>query len=139
MTVFVIIFSLIMLGVGGLVKRSPELISGYNTMSAEKRQNVDLQAVGNLLFKGFRLIAGLMIAAYFACIAAGLRVQSPLLWLLWLAPLFIITLVLLVLMQKYDKNPRGWFAKYWSVGLLAAIFAGVALLMLKNVPPVHPW
>jgi hypothetical protein len=133
MDLFVVIFSLFIALTGWLMKAQPNLISGYSTMSAEKKKNVDIQAVGNLFCKGFLLIGASMIALY--AIFRWLLDMTAVAQGVWLAPIFIITPVLIVMAQKYDKNPRGGFAKYWQAGLITVIFALVATMIVWGVQP----
>jgi hypothetical protein len=133
MDVFVIIFSLFTALTGWLMKAQPNLISGYNTMSAEKKKNVDIQAVGNLFCKGFLLAGTSMIALY--AIFNWLLDMPAVAQGVWLAPILIITPVLIVMAQKYDKNPRGRFAKYWAACLVGALTVGIVIMIVWGVQP----
>jgi hypothetical protein len=101
--VLVILPSLILFGLGYLIRfrKAYGLISGYNTMSPEKKQNVDVarlgKLVGNFCFAmGVVLLAGLLLLV-FDFTAAGFGVLAL------LVPLIVY---LLVTAQKYDSNNR---------------------------------
>ena len=48
-----LIIGLFHIGVGFLVKSSPDVIAGYNTMSKEKKKNVDVAGLSSFMKKGF--------------------------------------------------------------------------------------
>lgn len=75
------------------------LISGYNTMSKKQKENVDAEGLGKLMGNFMFLIAGLMFASGIAQ-QYGNRLL-PLVFMLSIVPL---TIVLIILAQKYDHN-----------------------------------
>ena len=60
MDILNIIVGLFMIGIGFLVKSSPSLIAGYNTMSEEKKKNVDIVGLSTYMRNSF-IIIGLSI------------------------------------------------------------------------------
>lgn len=132
MDVFVIFFAIFMAGIGLFVKKYPNMISGYNTMSKEKLKNVDLQAVGTLFYKGFLLIGVSMVVLYFFFRLLGMPLVAQ---IVWLAPLFVITPVLLLKAQKYDSNRRSNFMKYLPAGIVIVLFVGTSILLAAGLQP----
>ncbi len=124
-----------MAAVGLLMKKYPNMISGYNTMSAEKKKNVDIQAVGNLFCKGFLLIGALMIVLY--ALFRWLLDMPAVAHGVWIAPMLLITPVLLVMARKYDKNPRGKVAKYWPAWIVGVLTVGITIMIVWGVQPTN--
>lgn len=77
------------------------LISGYNTMSKKQKENVDTEGLGKLMGNFMFLIAGLMLIS-------GIAQQNGyrLLTLMFMLSIIPITIVLIILAQKYDHNIR---------------------------------
>ncbi len=133
MGVFVIFYSLLWAGIGWFVGKHPETIAGYNTMRNEKRRNVDIQAVGNLVRKGFRVMSVAMVVLWFSLRLSGQPVRVAILGLF--ASVFIGTPVLLLSVRKHDKNPRGGWKYYLTAGVIFSLFlAAAAYVMLKPSP-----
>jgi hypothetical protein len=132
MDVLVVIIALFLVGIGQLVKKYPDTISGYSTMSKDKRKNVDIQSVGNLLNKGFLLIAAAMLVLYFIFRLSGMQVAA---FIGFTAPIFIGTPVLLAMAQKYDKNVRGKFAKYLPAGIIVLLAVAIGAWTTMDARP----
>ena len=56
MIILNIVTGLFLVGMGFLVKSYPNLISGYNTLSPEKKKNVDIKGLSTYLRNGLVLI-----------------------------------------------------------------------------------
>jgi len=103
------------------------LISGYNTMSKERKKQVDIEALayfmGNCLF----LIAGLQfLGAYFYYIEIPVVSQ--------LAPLVVVALIIYMLIkaQKHDSgalNPDGTMKKSTKL-ILGTVFILFVVLVI---------
>ncbi len=128
MGVVVIVFSLLWLGIGQFIKKYPELLAGYNTMSPEKKRNVDIQAVGKLFCRGFQIMAAAMVVIYFGLQLAGLPMQTAVAG--FLAVIFLGTSVLLVMARKHDKNLRSGLKYYLTAGVILFLFLGAVALFL---------
>ena len=128
MGVVVIVFSLAWVGIGWSMKKYPELIAGYNTMSPEKKRNVDIQAVGNLFYRGFCIMAALMVALYFSLQLAGLPMQTAMVG--FLAVIFLGTPVLLIMARKCDKNPGTGLGYYLTAGIMLSLILVATALYL---------
>ena len=53
MDILNLIVGLFMIGVGFLVKSSPDLMAGYNTMPKDKKENVDIESLSTFMRNGF--------------------------------------------------------------------------------------
>ncbi len=103
------------------------LISGYNTMSKEKRKNVDTEPLGRLMGNFMFLLGGAMILGA-VLISTGLRTAGM---VLIIATLFILTPYVMIKAQKYDKNslePDGSMKK--STKLTLGVFLGFLVIIL---------
>ena len=103
MGIIVIIISIIFIGIGFLVKSSPNLISGYSTMSAEEKQNVDIEKLSTLLRNGFIAIALANVLVYYIFVFLDMQ--------LWADSSLIFTIfggiiILILKSNKYDKNKK---------------------------------
>lgn len=75
------------------------LISGYNTMSKEKKENVDIEKLGKLM-GNFSIIIGIL----FIIAAIAQNQGNGLLTSISLFSIFTLTVILIIYAQKYDKN-----------------------------------
>ena len=128
MGLVVILFSLAWVGIGRFMKKYPDLISGYNTMSPEKKMNVDIQAVGDLFCRGFQFMATATVVIYFGLRLAGLSMQTAMAG--FLAVIFLGTPVLLVMARKHDKNPRSGLRYYLTAGIMLSLILAATALCL---------
>ncbi len=117
------------------------LIAGYNTMSREKKKNVDTEGLGRALgYYGYANAAVFLLTGILD--AAGIKLgMTP-------AMVFfaVTTLVMLVRTQKYDGNlydaqgqlrPGAGKKLAVSLGVMGITLAGVALLMLYLAQPIQ--
>lgn len=103
MEIFRLIFGLSIIGIGFILKKYPNLISGYSTMSEEKRKNVDIESVSTVMKKGMIIIGTVMIIGANICSWLGLPTLAD---IFLIGPLLIGVLILQILVQKYDKNKQ---------------------------------
>lgn len=54
-----------MIGIGFLVKLSPNMLAGYNRMSEEKKKNVDIDGLSTYMRNGFVAIGLAIIIGYY--------------------------------------------------------------------------
>lgn len=138
---YVIIFvGILCIVLGVLVKyfKCYWLIAGYNTMSKEKRKNVDTESLGRLmgnfmfLLGGTIIIGGILIFTGFKTIGT----------MLIIVPMFILTPYVMVKSQKYDKNslePDGSMKKSTKltlgviIGLTSIIFIFIVVFYIYGV------
>ncbi|MBA3986584.1 MAG: DUF3784 domain-containing protein [Flavobacteriales bacterium] len=60
-----LLFGLVMIGTGFLVKLFPNLIAGYNTMSKDEKKNVDIEGLSTFLRNGFIAMGLIIIFGYY--------------------------------------------------------------------------
>lgn len=101
MEIFSIVMGLFFIGLGYLVKASPDMISGYNTMSKEKKENVDIDGLSTFLRNGFITIGLIIIVGYWFFKLIGLSVISN-----SLTPISILVgvLILAIYPNRFDHN-----------------------------------
>ncbi len=100
------------------------LISGYNTMSKEKKKNVDIEPLGRLM-GNFMILIGIIILASGVASEFDFKLLSSGLMMLILP----ITIGLIVFAQKYDHNNEKKKKKN-KTGLIAIISITLALTVL---------
>jgi hypothetical protein len=101
MAIISIIIGLFLIGLGFLVKASPDLISGYNTMSKEKKRNVDIAGLSTFLRNGLITIGSTTIVGYslFKLIGLSLIANSVM-------PVSILVgvIILVIYQNRFDHN-----------------------------------
>ncbi|MFT7162130.1 MAG: glucose uptake protein GlcU [Bacteroidia bacterium] len=119
----------IFIAIGFIAKAFPDSIAGYNTMSAEKKKNVDIDGLSTV-GRNCMIIAGvsiIVIPTFFRLI----HVQVNEVIFLMGIPLVMVS-VLLVLSQKYDHNKKTTLEKLFPFVLVLGIFVFVGFKMLKT-------
>ncbi|MFY0650907.1 MAG: DUF3784 domain-containing protein [Cyclobacteriaceae bacterium] len=126
MTIVNFLVGAFLIGLGFLVKSNPDLIAGYNTMSEEKRKNVDIDGLSTMMRNCLVAMGGLLILIHFLLAALNMRSILPLFMIIHI---FSFTCVMVVLAQNYDKNKKSWLKKYFGVLLVVgiALFVGFKL------------
>ncbi|NLN37879.1 MAG: DUF3784 domain-containing protein, partial [Bacteroidales bacterium] len=59
-----LIMGLLFIGLGFLVKAYPGLIAGYNTLSPEKKKNVDIDGLSRYIRNGLIIMGMVIMAGY---------------------------------------------------------------------------
>ena len=90
---------LVFMGIGIKYFKWYFLISGYNTMSKVQKEKVDVEGLGNLMGNFLFLLAGIT-ALGFILHYTGYKIMAFLAFLSYLP----ITIILLIIGQKYDHN-----------------------------------
>jgi len=131
MGIIVIIISIVFIGIGFLVKSSPNLISGYSTMSAEEKQNVDIIGLSTVLRNGFILIALANLVVYFTLYFLNFQfiADSSLIF-----TIFGGIIILILKSNKYDTNKNSRrknnfvviFLSITAIGISALFYYGTA-------------
>ena len=94
---------LLFAGIGFLCKAQPDLIAGYNTMSKEEKQNVDIEELSTLLRNGLIIIGGIIIICSVVLEIFNLEILNT----IFPTPVIIIgVIILLNKCQKYDHNKK---------------------------------
>ena len=90
-----------MIGIGFLVKSSPDLIAGYNTMPKEEKKNIDIEGLSTFMRNGLITIGLSIIIGYYIFKWIGFTMIAN-------SMILIVTLVgvtiLLINAQKFDHN-----------------------------------
>ena len=119
MLIACLIIGLLFIGLGFLTRRYPGLIAGYNTMSAEKKKNVDIVKISALLRSGFIVIGAVIITCPFIFKLARIEEFTP---LAILAVILAGTVVIIAKCRKYDLNPHKNNPLAWIVTAIVILF-----------------
>lgn len=125
MDILNIIVGLFMIGIGFLVKSAPSLIAGYNTMSDDKKKNVDIVGLSTYMRKSLIIIGLSIIAGYYLFKWIGFAVIAE-------SMILIVTLIGVFIMiinaQRFDKNKdktKKTKLTYIILGLVAVFVIGL--------------
>lgn len=108
-------------------KKAYWLISGYNTMSAEKKKNVDTEALGEFIANVCFIIAGIVLAA---TVLLALK-QTAIAGIMFVL-IFPVIIYTLVHAQKFDGNNFNSEGKM-KTGSKAMVGSIVAVLVLITI------
>jgi len=114
-----------MIGIGFLVKSSPSLIAGYNTMSDDKKKNVDIIGLSTYMRNSLIIIGLSIIAGYYLFKWIGFTVIADSMILI---ATLIGVLIMVINAQRFDKNKdKTKRAKltYIILGLVAVFVIGL--------------
>jgi len=127
---------LVILGICVKYFRMYWLISGYNTMSAEKKRNVDVVSLGNLMGLFCFVLAGLifLLMLFLTLDQVGLAIA---------AAVFMMAAIIyfMISSQKYDANTRNWDGTMklrskivlgGTVAFLVIVFIGIGILLYQG-------
>ncbi len=134
MIIFAICYSLFFWGIGSLAGRYPTLISGISTMSAQKRKNVDLPAIGQLYKIGLTATG---VAASVVSIIFSLLDLLTLAVISLIAITLIGAIVTTILGGKYNKNPQSKLALILSTAMVAVVIAIVGNSIYTGAQPTQ--
>ena len=70
-----LIIAAVLFVLGMLVRKYPNLIAGYNTMTAEQKKNVDVKGLSNFMCRSLCVIAVLMIIPIIGSIYMVVKAQ----------------------------------------------------------------
>ncbi|MCD8273805.1 MAG: DUF3784 domain-containing protein [Alistipes sp.] len=89
--------------VGLLVKRFPMLISGYNTMPAEKKKNVDIEGLSSFMRRHLVIIGALWVLLAAVLDLTGQQEALPVIYGIYV-PVYVVWMM--VRAQRYDHNGK---------------------------------
>lgn len=123
MDILNLIVGLFMIGIGFLVKSSPNMIAGYNTMSKDKKKNVDIEGLSTFARNGFIAIGLTIIIGYFLFKWIGFTMIAN-------SMILIVTLVgattLVINAQRFDHNKnKKTKLTYFILGLVIVFVIGL--------------
>ena len=114
-----------MIGIGFLVKSTPSLIAGYNTMSDDKKKNVDIIGLSTYMRNSLIIIGLSIIAGYYLFKWIGFAVIAD-------SMILIVTIIGVLIMvinaQRFDKNKdkiKRAKLTYIILGLVAVFVIGL--------------
>lgn len=130
---------LVIVGAAVKYKKAYWLLSGYNTMSAEKKKNVDVEGLGNFAGNVCFIIAGILLLA-----GIFIFMEQTVIALILFSSLIPIAIFTIIKAQKYDGNTRDEKGKINKkskiivgavVGVLVITGIGVGILLyFSNLP-----
>ncbi|MEO0340296.1 MAG: DUF3784 domain-containing protein [Bacteroidota bacterium] len=92
---------LFIIAIGFLVKKYPNLIAGYNTLSAERKKQVDIEGLSTWMKNSFITMGILTIIGYFALAQLGYEKLAAMVSVFTIG---IGTFVVAFLAQRYDRT-----------------------------------
>ncbi|NLE62214.1 MAG: DUF3784 domain-containing protein [Bacteroidales bacterium] len=98
-----LIVGLCLFGIGFLVKTAPNLIAGYNTMSKDKKKNVDIEGLSTFMRNGLITMGSVIITGYYLFKLIGFSTLADSMVMI---VTLIGTIILIVKAQKYDNNEQ---------------------------------
>ena len=125
MGVIHIITGFLMIGMGFLVKSSPNLIAGYNTMPEDKKKHVDIEGLSTFMRNSFIIIGLSIVAGYYVFNWIGCTAIANSMILI---ATVIGVIIMLIHAQKFDhnkKNTKKTKLIYFILGLVAALVIGL--------------
>ncbi len=132
MEMIFIIFGIFFIGMGMLVGRYPNLISGINTMSEEKKRNLDLPAIGKIHKNGM-IIIGLINLLLATPLFASMQLTTR--TIISLIVIIIGVLIITTIAQKHDKNKKSKLEKILVPILLISITVIVSIFIWRDSTP----
>ena len=88
--------------IGFLIKRYPNLLAGYNTMSDSEKANVEIDKIANAARFSFILIGLIVIAV--SILLRQLAYPWTVMLFLSFVPVFIGYMIFVGYIQRYDHN-----------------------------------
>lgn len=119
------IMGLLFIGLGFLVKAYPGLIAGYNTLSPEKKKNVDIDGLSRYIRNGLIIMGMVIMAGYLLFRWAGWPTLANMV-------ILIVTLVgssiLMMTANRFNHNREKYgISHYLILGIILFLLAGIFL------------
>ena len=120
-----LIMGLLFIGLGFLVKAYPGLIAGYNTLSPEKKKNVDIDGLSRYIRNGLIIMGMVIMAGYLLFRWAGWPTLANMV-------ILIVTLVgssiLMMTANRFNHNREKYgISHYLILGIILFLLAGIFL------------
>ena len=120
-----LIMGLLFIGLGFLVKAYPGLIAGYNTLSPEKKKNVDIDGLSRYIRNGLIIMGMVIMAGYLLFRWAGWPTLANMV-------ILIVTLVgsaiLMMTANRFNHNrDKHGISHYLILGIILFLLAGIFL------------
>ncbi len=121
--IVVIKIGLVFIGLGFLVKSTPDLIAGYNTMPKEKKENVDIKGLSTFMRKALIIMGLFLMAGFYLFKWLGILIVAN--SMLLIVPL-LGSAIAMIKAQKYDHNKdKKTKPPYIILGLVFLFVAGL--------------
>lgn len=133
MGIFILIYSLSIIGAGCLARRYPTLISGYSTMSREKRRLVDIDGLSKMLRN---MMVGSGVATFALYQLFYLLGRELMASLMLFVPLCIGCVIIAIKSRKFDHNPPEPYQKWIYIGA-TALFVLIIWSMIYGYLPTQ--
>ena len=125
MDIIILITGLFMIGMGFLVKSSPNLIAGYNTMPKDKKKNVDIEGLSTYMRNSLIIIGLSIIIGYYLFKWIGFTTIAN-------SMILIVTLIGVTIMvinaQRFEHNKNKTKKSkltYYILGFVIAFVIGL--------------
>ena len=132
MDILNIIVGLFIIGIGFLVKSYPSLIAGYNTMSEDKKKNVDIVGLSTYMRNSLIIIGLSIIAGFYLFKWIGFTVIADSMILI---ATLIGVLIMVINAQRFDKNKDKTKRAKWTYVVLGLVTAFVIGLLTYGFLP----
>ena len=126
----VLTLTIVLIGLGVLVKRFPILIAGYNTMSKEEKRNVDVKGLSTFMCYSLVGMGAVTLFAYYACLGVGHADWAS--YCLFLPVLYIPYLIIKA--NQFDHNPPKKSRKY-VIAISLFTIALISVFMIYGMAP----
>lgn len=134
MIFFALCYALLFVGAGFIAGRYPTMISGISTMSAEKRKNIDLPAIGALYKKGLIAIG---VVSTISNVLFTLLAFHAVAIISLIAVTLIGVFIIMLLAQRYDRNPKSRFAQAVPFVVCVVLMLLVSISVCDGVKPTE--
>ena len=105
MEIAIWITSVILFVLGLLVRKYPNLIAGYNTITAEQKKKVDIKGLSSFMCRSLCVMAVLMVLSYYAMVMMSPGEKAASIISTTLIPIIGVIYVV-VKAQRYDHNGK---------------------------------
>lgn len=132
MDIIILFTGVFMIGIGFLVKSSPNLIAGYNTMPIDKKKNVDIEGLSTYMRNSLIIIGLSIIAGYYLFKWVGLTTIAN-------SMILIVTLtgvtIMVINAQRFDHNKNKTKQTKFTYYILGSVIAFVIGLITYGYIP----
>ena len=119
---------------GFLVKKFPDMIAGYNTMSEKQKKNVDVEGLSSMM-RNAMITMGILIGGGIPLFQLiGWKVNPA---IFMISVIVLITGVMLVLAPTYDGNNHPWYKKAFPFMLIVGISVFIGFKIFKTHEPLE--
>ncbi len=127
-----IFFGIFIIGLGFFIKKYPNTLAGYNTMSYRERKNVDITSIATIYKKGFIItgIATIIGVLLFSLLKLYIAATISL-----IAPLMVGILIITLITQKYDQNKQSTFKRNLPIIIIVVISIAMTISFSYSAKP----